>query len=253
MTTVTDFYRSYMCWGIEPNLEDTRTPGHVKWRNEVRILIDARCTVTNDSTGVSEEFYLIAPCRTEWMYRDTELIQNPSGEYRVIFSDDRQIYVGKSIHESVLRHGASVSTSNFNYVTFKITENDAELLGDEAAILAETANGIRPIIAKTEVTHPESGLRAMLEYPIRTMNYNRDHNRFQVDTGPLIFPDLGMESEFMIDRMKMAHAVFNKLDYVEFVCKQPTPITVDGADVATIYHYSDFREVNAITTFYAAN
>ncbi|MEZ4497164.1 MAG: hypothetical protein R2845_10385 [Thermomicrobiales bacterium] len=51
----------------------------------------------------------------------------------------------------------------------------------------------------------------------------------------------------------MAHAVFNKLDYVRFVCKQPTPITVDGADVATIYHYSDFREVNAITTFYAAN
>ncbi|MEZ4497165.1 MAG: hypothetical protein R2845_10390 [Thermomicrobiales bacterium] len=104
MATVTDFYRSYMCWGIRQSL-DTARRDTWKWRNEVRILIDARCTVTNDTTGgVSEEFYLIAPCRTEWMYRDTELIQNPSGEYRVIFSDDRQIYVGKSIHESVLRH-----------------------------------------------------------------------------------------------------------------------------------------------------
>ncbi|MEZ4624340.1 MAG: hypothetical protein R2843_05995 [Thermomicrobiales bacterium] len=50
-----------------------------------------------------------------------------------------------------------MSTSNFNYVTFQITENDAELLGDEAAILAETANGIRPIIAKTEVLTPSQG------------------------------------------------------------------------------------------------
>lgn len=253
MTSVTDFYRSYMCWGIEPNLADDRKPGHVKIGNEVRILIDARCTITNDATGVSEEFYLIAPCRTEWMYRDTELIQNPSGEYRVIFGEGRQLYVGKSIHETVLRHGPSVPTSGFNYVIFKITENDAELLADEAAILDETANGIRPIIAKTEIVNAERGLRATLEYPIRTMNYNREHNRFQVDTGPLIFPDLAVEAEHRIDTLKMAHAVFNKLDYVEFVCKQPTPVEVDGQTVTTIYHYSDFRNVNAVTTFYAAN
>lgn len=253
MATVTDFYRSYMCWGIEPNFEDTRQPGHVKWRNEVRILIDARCTITNDATGDREEFYLIAPCRTEWMYRDTELIQNPSGEYRVIFSEGRQLYVGKSIHESVLRHGPSSPTTGFNYVIFKITENDADLLADEAAIIEETANGIRPIIARTEIVNAERGLRATLEYPIRTMNFNREHNRFQVDTGPLIFPDLAVEAEFRIDTLKMAHAVFNTLDYVEFVCKQPTPVEVNGEKVTTIYHYSDYRNLNAVTTFFAAN
>jgi hypothetical protein len=253
MTTVTDFYRSYMCWGIEPNLEDTRLPGHMKWRNEVRIRIDARCTITNDATGTSEEFYLVAPCRTEWMYRDTGVIQNPSGEYRVIFSDDRQLYVGKSIHESVLRHGPSSPTSGFNYVKFKITENDAELLADEAAIVAESRDGIRPIIAKTEIINADRGLRATLEYPVHTMNYNDERTRFQVDTGPLIFPDLDVEAEHLIDTLSLAHAVYNKLDYVEFVLKRPTPVEIDGQTVTTIYHYSDFRNLNANTTFYAAN
>ena len=51
----------------------------------------------------------------------------------------------------------------------------------------------------------------------------------------------------------MAHAVYNKLDYIEFVCKQQTPVVVDGVEVTNIYHYSDFREMNAPTTFYAAN
>jgi hypothetical protein len=253
MTTVTDFYRSYMCWGVEPNLEDKRLPGHMKWRNEVRIRIDARCTITNDATGTSEEFYLVAPCRTEWMYRDTGVIQNPSGEYRVIFSDDRQLYVGKSIHESVLRHGPSTSTSGYNYVKFKITENDAEPLADEAAIVAETRDGIRPIIAKTEIINADRGLRATLEYPVHTMNYNDERTRFQVDTGPLIFPDLDVEAEHLIDTLSLAHAVYNKLDYVEFVLKRPTPVEIDGQTVTTIYHYSDFRNLNANTTFYAAN
>ncbi len=252
MPTVTDFYRSYMSWGVQPNLEDTRLPEHMKWGNEVRILIDARCTIVNEAMDTREQYYLIAPCRTEWMYRDTELIQNPSGEYRLIFGEGRQLYVGKGIHESVRPHGPSTSTDNKNFVVFKITESDAESLGDEAAIVEESANGMRPIIAKTELVNADRGVRALLEYPVRTMNYNRERTRFQVDTGPLIFPDLDIETEHVIDSLKLAHAVYNTFDYIEFVCKRPTPVGLEGETVTSIYHYSDFRQLAATTTFFAA-
>lgn len=252
MPTVTDFYRSYVSWGVEPNLADDRKPGHVKIGNEVRILIDARCTIANAATGVEETYVLAAPCRTEWMYRDTELIQNPSGEHRLIFGEGRQLFVGKGMHESLRPHGSSTSTDSKTFLTFMITESDAELLATEAAIVEESANGIRPIVARTEIVNTERGLRATLEYPIRTMNYNREHTRFQVDTGPLIFPDLAAEAEHPIDTLKLAHAVFNTFDYVEFVCKQPTPVEIDGQTVAAVYHYSDFRQASAKTTFFAA-
>ena len=248
--TVTDFYRSYMCWFVEPNLNDPRKPGHMPWQNWVRILIDARCTIHDERNGTSEEVYLIAPCRTEWMYRDTEVIQNPSGEYRVIFTQDRQLSVGKHIDESRER-GGSIPTSGFNTLEFKITTVDATPLADDAAVI-EASQGLKPIIAKTEIVNADRGLRATLEYPVRTMNYNRPHNRFQVDTGPLVFPDFTLETEHLIDRCKLAHAVYNTFDYAEIVCKQPTPILSDGQEVASVFHYSDYHQLPATTTFFAA-
>ena len=54
--------------------------------NSVRILLDARAHITDEETGIDEEFYLIAPCRTEWMYRSDSCIQQPGGEYRLAWS-----------------------------------------------------------------------------------------------------------------------------------------------------------------------
>jgi hypothetical protein len=249
--TVTDFYRSYMCWAVEPNLNDTRKPGHMPWRNAVRILIDARCTIHDERNGTSEEVYLIAPCRTEWMYRETEVIQNPSGEYRVIFTQDRQLSVGKQIDEPAERGGA-VPTSGFTSLEFKITEVPARHLADDAAVI-EASQGLKPIIAKTEISNAERGLRAVLEYPIRTMNFNLDHTRIQVDTGPLVFPDFNLETEHLIDMCKLAHTVYNTLDYAEFVCKQPTPLIKNGEEVARVFHYSDYHQLPVSTTFFEAD
>ena len=91
----------------------------------------------------------------------------------------------------------------------------------------------------------------MLEYPIRTMNYHEERVRFQVDTGPLIFPDLEADTERLIDRCYLAHTVYNNFTYAEFVCKQPTPLVVDGAEVASIYHYSFYKSLNVTNEFFA--
>src|SRR6188472_4313741 len=109
---ITDFANSYMTWNAPADLNDKRKPGHMPWGNSARILIDARCTIIDEKNERVEELFLVAPCRTEWMYRETEMIQNPSGEYRVIFIQDRQLYVGKKITEETAR-GKSTSTSWF--------------------------------------------------------------------------------------------------------------------------------------------
>jgi hypothetical protein len=238
-----------MRWSIDADLTDTRKPGHMPWGNEVRILIDARCTIFDDAAGTQLETYLIAPCRTEWMYRENDLIQIPSGEYRVIFSQDRQISVGKHIAEANAR-AASIPTGAFNSLAFDITSKPATLLPDDQAIVNAT-KGLQPIVAITEVTAPDRKLRALLEYPIRTMNIHPERVRFQVDTGPLIFPDFNLQVDNLIEHCKLAHTVFNTLDYAEFICKQPTPLIVDGAEVTSVFHYSDVHRLNAKSSFYA--
>ena len=129
---ITDFSNSYMTWNAPANLNDTRKPGHMPWGNSARILIDARCTIIDENNGTVEELFLVAPCRTEWMYRETEMIQNPSGEYRVIFSQDRQLSVGKKISEDTERE-KSISTEWFNTLVFDIDLMPAKVLEKSAS------------------------------------------------------------------------------------------------------------------------
>jgi hypothetical protein len=219
------------------------------WGNSARILIDARCTIFDDANGTSLETYLIAPCRTEWMYRETELIQIPSGEYRVIFSQDRQVAVGKHIEETAPRAG-SISTSAFNSLEFAVRSVPAVALESDQAVVDATQRLV-PIVGTTEIVNAERGLRALLEFPIRTMNIHPERVRFQVDNGPLIFPDFTLEPEHLIDHCKLAHTVYNTFDYAEFICKQPTPLVKNGAEVATVFHYSDVHRLQVTNRLYA--
>ena len=66
----TDFSDSYVAWTAPHDPGDTRKPGHKPWGNSARILLDARCVLTDQRTDQSEEFVLIVPCRAEWMYQE---------------------------------------------------------------------------------------------------------------------------------------------------------------------------------------
>ena len=238
--TMTDFGNSYMTWIVDPDLTDKRVPGHMPWGNSARILIDARCTITKN--GVTEEFYLIAPCRTEWMYRDENLIQNPSGEYRVIFSQDRSLSVGKHITES---GPAPCSTTNerMKSLIFTISEfPDATALPTDDDVIAATQANL-PISAFTQLKDEANGFDVSLEYPIRTMNINPERHRFQVDTGPIVAPVLEQlaAEEHWIDALALAHTIYNRFDQADFVYKRNTPLIRDGKEVATIRHYSEYH------------
>jgi hypothetical protein len=250
MLETTDFNNSYMTWSASHNFADTRKPGHMPWGNAARIMIDARCTITDESGAVVDELYLIAPCRTEWMYRETELIQSPSGEYRVIFSEPHQLQltVGKWIDESNVVRGPAVTTEGFNWIKFTINPKPATKLDTDQAVVDATMRNL-PINARTSFT--VDGLTAMLEYPVRTMNYHEERVRFQVDTGPLIFPDLAAEADQLIDRCYLAHTVYNTFTYAEFVGKQPTPLVIDGREVTSIYHYSRYWQLDVINELFA--
>ncbi|MGD9712586.1 MAG: hypothetical protein AB7V46_11025 [Thermomicrobiales bacterium] len=232
---VTDFARSFVRWSIDPDFSDTRVPGHMPWGNHVRILVDARCTITSEN-GQTSELYLIAPCRKEWMYRDTELIMGPGAEYRAIFSEDRQIDVGMQSRIDGDRP-LPLSTSGFRDLAFEAVTQKATLLATDADIVASSMSG-RPLVCRTRIEC--DGRLALLEYPVRTMNYHPERRRFQVDTGPIIFPLLSEWFDHPIDCCRLAHTVFNTLDYAEFTCR---PSGTDGAVNTTDLVLRTYRDI----------
>ena len=80
----------------------------------------------------------------------------------------------------------------------------------------------------------------------------RDRKLMQVDTGPLIYPDLDTDEESEIKKLHFAFVCFNVNDIAEFVLRGPTPVMRDGEQVGTYIDYSDVRRVPIKNTFYVA-
>ena len=255
---ICDFASSYVFWkGMDKvNSKDDRKPGHMGWTNSARIQIDGRCRISNGQTGESEWYYLITACRTEWMYRSDELWQVPNHEYCGFFSDS-EFMAGHVKAGDVSEYGGDIRVSkpiegNYAGCDIHVTHfpHVQELANDEQAVQATF--DYLPIIARTEVWDDGTGSRAVIEYPIKTMNVQPERKRMQVDTGPLPFPDLAASVERDIERLSMAFVCYNTYDVAEFVLRKPTPVMRDGEEVGSVIDYSEVRRVPAKTTLYTA-
>ena len=94
----------------------------------------------------------------------------------------------------------------------------------------------KPIVGQTELRDKSTGRIAVLEYPVKTINWHRDKKLWQVDTGPVLLPDLTVPPDEWPQTIQLAYIAFNRSDWADFVVKKPTPI----ADANTkILHYSE--------------
>ncbi len=249
---ICDFYNSYMTWVVEPNPDDERTPGHMHIRNSARIQLDARCKIINEEDGASEEFFLITPCRTEWMYRSDTLFQFPSGEYCAIWSESEFLNVGYGITDNKVKHTAFLIQDWFTDFNLSIRTHPViqTLVNSEQIIQSTQAN--EALIGRTTIWNEVTSVRAIIEYPIKTMNINREHELFQVDSGPLPFPDLTCSSERSIERFSVAFVCYNAFDIAEFILRKPTPVMDGGRELCKVVTYSDIRRVPAQNSIYSA-
>lgn len=237
----TDFFGSYMTWSVEHDPNDKRKPGHMPWGNSARIQLEARCELRDEGSGQCDEFFLIHACRTEWMYREDSLFQVPSREYRGVWSRERYMgFDGAMVCERT-RNSSEPCAGRFEPLEFTIAKlpGVTALETDEAVVRATQQD--LPIVAQTEIWDRKRGVRATIEYPVKTMNFHPERMRFQVDTGPLPLPDFDSSAEHWIEWFDLAHVVYNTYDRAEFIVRRPTPVVIEGKEVCQVHHYSEVR------------
>ena len=118
--------------------------------------------------------------------------------------------------------------------------------------IIQATHECRAIVAQTEIWNDETGLRAIIEHPVKTMNTRRQGNAYQTDTGPVAFPDLGQRTEKLVDRISLAFVAFNAPHFADFVIEVPTLIdTAHEADKTQVYHYSQRVSLAAKNRLYA--
>jgi len=96
-------------------------------------------------------------------------------------------------------------------------------LKDGAAVCAATYDCV-PLVAQTEIWNDETRLRAVIEYPVKSMNTNRQQSAYQVDTGPVAFPDLSVRHDRYADGICLGFIAFNASHVADFILEVPTRV-----------------------------
>ena len=123
-------------------------------------------------------------------------------------------------------------------------------LDDFAAVVKATKAG-HQLVARTELADPGTGLRAVLEYPVKTMNLELSTQVWQTDTGPVAVPDLTKRYDPAIASVSLGFVAANnrQLDRADFVLEQLMALPNGGG--AEVLHYCNPFSLPAKNTLWA--
>lgn len=211
---------------------------NTKPMNAVRFWVESRTVVTDDKTGMSVEFLQCASCKSENTFAEKDLFHAENYDFMPIFGPDDLLVFRRPVGLSDRYRTLAKPEQYWGKPVLKLREGKpVTVLDTWEKIRDVTAEGT-PIVSQTEIANAETGLRAMIECPVKTMNISLEKQLYQIDTGPIAYPDLSKRFEPLIDCLQLAFIAFNAPGFADFVVEQPTPVIVDQKEITQVYHYS---------------
>ena len=204
--------------------------------NAVRFWIESRTVVYDDRNDTSEVFYQCGSCKSENTFAEKDLFMADNYDFLPVLGGSDWL---------IFRRPCRLS-DDYRRVQHRLWGDPnlklryakrVDRLESFAAIRDATADGA-PLVAQTEIHDEKTGLRAMIEYPVKTMNVSLEKSVYQVDTGPVVYPDLTQRYPRIIDSLRLAFVAFNAWQFADFIVEQPTPVIHEGHRQSEVYHYS---------------
>lgn len=217
--------------------------------NEVRFWVESRTLVTDSRTGASEEYLQAGSCKSENTFAESDLFIEDNYDFLPVFGPEwGLIYRRKAAFNGEYR--SIVATDQmWEGQAYHLCQGDhvAELSTAEA--VREATYRFVPIVAQTTIADAATGLEATIEFPVKTMNTHRERNLYQVDSGPVVLPDLGARRPRHVDGMRLAFVAFNGPHAADFVVEVETPLREEGGP--RIHHYSERLSLPACNRLFA--
>ena len=205
--------------------------------NNARIQVEAICEIGADEP---QRYLLVASCKSEDTYAKQNLFRSPNYDFCAIFSSEhyRLHRVPLPFDDTARDSGLINDRFESTITTLKTTQ--AEECTDARAVYEATMEG-KVLVCRTVVYGSDGAPGAVLWYPVKTMNVRSDPYMFQIDTGPIILPDMTLERPG-IDDLALAFVAWNQPDWAEFVIQQavdPSPASPDPG--SRVGHYCAIR------------
>ena len=204
-----------------------------RYRNNARLQIESRTTITDTRSGESTRYLFFASCKSEDTFAPMDLFYDNNYDFNGIFSEKEYV-----IFRTYSKHTARFREEGLWKGTFKdmserLVEVDGTVLNSGEEVVRASMAG-KPLVGRVGLTSDDGSLSAEIEFPVKTMNANDTDWNSQVDTGPIGLPDFHADVDMHIKRMSPAFVAYNVESFADFVVQQPVAFPDTGASVT---HY----------------
>lgn len=209
--------------------------------NNARLQLESCCTFTHRPSGRTQDYVFFASCKSEDTFAPQHLFYAENYDFCGLFSaTEYAIFRTRATHHPAWRDsGPWRGRFDDVYRTTRLVE--AEELATDQAVVEATLAGV-PLIGTVAMVLPGSAWEVRLEFPIKTMNANDIQVMWQVDTGPVAWPDVAVGHDPAISCLSPAYVAYNRHDSADFVIQQPLAVATGAAEVT---HYSRLESVAA--------
>ena len=214
--------------------------------NEVRFWVESRTRIVNEKTGAWEDYVQAGSCKSEHTFAQEGLFCEDNYDFLPVFGPEHGVIFRRKAYLNPTYKTCVPSGEMWNGQKYHLVEGEKieELPTNQA--VREATYAFWPIVAQTEIWNEETELRAIIECPVKTMNTHRERDVYQVDTGPVAFPDLSRRHERFVDGICLAFVAFNAPHFADFVVEVPTQVGTER-----IHHYSQRVTLPAQNRLYA--
>jgi hypothetical protein len=218
--------------------------------NEVRFWVESRTRIIDEKTGKSEDYIQTGACKSEHTFAEKDLLAKDNYDFLPIFGPELGVIFRRKANFDPGYKSCVPTEEMWEGQDYYLVEGSevVELASNDE--IRQATYDFAPIVSQTEIWNEETGLRAIIECPVKTMNTHREGNLYQVDTGPVALPDLSERHERQVDGIRLAFLVFNAPDFADFVIEAPTMVGKAG-ESCQIHHYSQLLSLPAENRLYS--
>lgn len=204
--------------------------------NNVRFWVESRTLLFDGDQQC--EFLQFGSCKSENTFGEKDLFYADNYDFLPILGDDGHWLIFRRKNRLTADYRA-IKKEIWGPASPRLKfARKVQVLDSFEAIATATAAGM-PLVSRTELADEQTGLRAIIEAPVKTINIQPDKQMYQVDTGPVCLPDLGRRYQPPVDCLRLAFVAFNAPHFADFVIEQPAPILDDGQERAQTLHYAN--------------
>jgi len=207
--------------------------------NSVRFWVESRTRLIDDRAGTWTDFYQCGARKSENTFAERDLFMKDNYDFTPVFGGGDVLVFRRMARIHDRYRTVKKASELWGEPSLKLRKGARfeELTSWDA--IAHATTGAIPLVSQTEIANAETQLRAIIECPSKTMNIQPEKKQYQVDTGPIAFPDLTKRSAPPIDTFSLAFVAFNAPNFADFVIEQPTSVAEDNGATHQIYHYSN--------------